>query len=216
MIFCAWLMLTAAGTVTAETRTWNLKSGATVEAEIVGFPNAQSVTVKRTDGKVYTLQDAYLADEDREFVQAERAKLWKEVSIDKVLGPVSGSRYRKCVVSGKDVSGQILVTMLPATVEPVLNKRQEQEAQIAALNTRIQTDEKAAHSKAKTNNRYGSKTNARAAAQDETSAKGDLARARADHEDYLKKTKASTTLLMKNTGLTYEGYPVWECQAPQK
>src|SRR5262245_42832886 len=108
---------------TAEMRTWNLKSGSTIEAEIVAFPDGQSVKVKRADGKVYTLPDAYLSDDDRTILDAERAKQWKEVSVDKILASVSGGRYKKCSVTGKEVGGQILLTMLPAQVEPILKKR---------------------------------------------------------------------------------------------
>ncbi len=216
------LALLAAGSALAEMRTWNLKSGATVEAEIVAFPSMKTVTVKRADGKVYTLQDAYLTDEDRDFLATERAKQWKEVSVDKLLGSISAGHYKKCFVSGKDVSGQILVTLLPAQVEPVLNKRQEQEAQVAALNNRIQNDESIAHKAGsstqggKRNGRTSTKPNGKAATQDEDSAKGELAKLKAEQEDFLKKTKASTTLMMRNTGTMYEGFPVWECQPPQK
>ena len=38
---------------------------------------------------------------------------------------------------------------------------------------------------------------------------------KADYAEYVKKTKAVTTGLMKYTGLVYKHLPVWECQSSQ-
>ena len=116
------MLLVATAAAAGEMRTWNFKSGATMDAEIVAFPSPETVQVKRLDGKMATLPAAYLADADRAYLDAARAKQWKEVSIDKVLGTVSAGRYKKCAVSGKDVGREVLVTMLPSQVEAVVNR----------------------------------------------------------------------------------------------
>lgn len=217
-------MLLAATTVGAgEMRTWNLKSGATMEAEIVAFPGPDTVQVKRSDGKMATLPAAYLTDADRAYLDAERAKQWKEVSIDKVLGTVSAGRYKKCAVGGKDVGREILITMLPSQVEAVLKYRQQQETQITNLKSRITEDstvarnaDAAAVSGGTRAYRNASRAQANLAAKDEAAAKTSLNKLKADYAEYVKKTKTATTVRMKNTGLVYEGLPVWECQASQK
>lgn len=215
------MLLAATAVAAAEMRTWNLKSGATLEAEIVAFPSPDTVKVKRSDGKMYTLSAAYLAAADRAYLQAERAKQWKEVSVNKVLG--TAGRYKKCAVSGKDVWGDILVALLPAQAEVVLNNRQQQEAQIADLNSQIQNDSNvardahaAATSQGSRGYRRANRTQAKLATQDEASAKISLEKLKTDYDEYVKKTKAATTLLMRNTGLVSEGLPVWECQASPK
>jgi hypothetical protein len=127
------VLLAATTIAVAEMRTWNFKSGATIEAEIVAFPGPDTVKVKRSDGKEYVLPTAYLASEDRAYLATERAKQWKEVSVDKLLGTAAAGRYKKCAVSGKDAGGNILIALLPASVEAVLNNRKQQEDQIADL-----------------------------------------------------------------------------------
>jgi hypothetical protein len=217
------MLLAATAVTAAEMRTWNLASGATIEAVIVAFPAADTVQVKRSDGKMATLPTAYLTQADRDYVNAERAKQWKEVSIDKLLGTASAGRYKKCAVSGKEVGHAILIEKLPAKVETILNNRQQQEAQITNLNNRIQEDSTIAHndnaSAASGGNRAyrnANRAEARLATRDETAAKTSLNKLKADYAEYVKKTKADTTLRMKNTGLVYEGLQVWECQVSQK
>jgi len=217
------MLLVATAAAAGEMRTWNFKSGATMDAEIVAFPSPETVQVKRLDGKMATLPAAYLADADRAYLDAARAKQWKEVSIDKVLGTVSAGRYKKCAVGGKDVGREVLVTMLPSQVEAVVNNRQQQEAQITNLNNRITEDSTAARnadaaavSGVTRAYRNASRAQANLAAKDEAAAKASLNKLKADYAEYVKKTKAATTVRMKNTGLVYEGLPVWECQASQK
>jgi hypothetical protein len=217
------VLLAATAVAAAEMRTWNLKSGATMQAELVAFPSPETVEVKRADGKLYTLPTAYLADADRAYLEAEHAKQWKQVSVDKLLGTASAGRYKKCAVSGKDVEGEILVAMLPSQVEAVLNNRQQQEAQITNLNSRIQGDSSVARNAKAAAASGGSRAyrneqraQTKLATQDEAQAKTSLTKLKADYTEYVKKTKAATTVLMKNTGLVYEGLPVWECQASQK
>ena len=217
------VLLAATAIAAAEMRTWNLKSGASMEAEIVAFPSPETVEVKRSDGKLYTLPTTYLADADRAYLDVERAKQWKQVSVDKLLGTASAGRYKKCAVSGKDVRGEILVAMLPSQVEAVLNNRQQQESQITNLNSRIQGDSTvarnanaAAASGGSRAYRNEQRAQAKLATRDEAQAKTTLTRLKADYAEYVKKTKAATTVLMKNTGLVYEGLPVWECEVSQK
>ena len=216
------VLLAATAVAAAEMRTWNFNSGATMEAEIVGFPSPETVEVKRSDGKVYTLPTAYLNNADRAYVDAELAKQWKQVSVDKLLGTASAGRYKKCAVSGKDVGGEILVAILPSQVEAILNNRQQQQAQITNLNTRIQGDSSvaqnanaAAASGGSRAYRNANRAQAKLATQDEAAAKTSLAKLKADYGEYVKKTKAATTVPMKKTGLVYEGLPVWECKTSQ-
>ena len=217
------MLLAATALGLAGMRTWRFKSGATMEAEIVAFPSPETVEVKRSDGKVYTLPAVYLADADRAYLAAERAKQWKQVMVEKLLPAASAGRYKKCAVSGHDVQGEILIDKLPAEVESVLNSRQQQEDQIADLDSRIQSDSSAAKdanavaarggSRAY---RYANRAQAKLATQDEAAAKTSLDTLKANYADYVKKTKAITAVLMRNTGLVYEGLPVWECQGSQK
>jgi HPt (histidine-containing phosphotransfer) domain-containing protein len=215
------VLLAATAVAAAEMRTWNLKSGATLEAEIVAFPGPDTVKVKRSDGKLYTLPAAYLGAADRAYLQTERAKQWKEVSVDKLLGTMG--RYKKCAVSGKDVWGDILVALLPSQAEAVLNNRQQQEAQIADLNSQIQNDSNvardahtAATSQGSGGYRRANRAQARLATRDEADAKISVEKLKTDYAEYVKKTKTTTTLLLRNTGLVSEGLPVWECQASPK
>lgn len=211
------MLLALAACAAGETRTWHFESGTTMEAEIVAFPSPETVKVKRSDGKLFTLPATSLATADRAYLDAERAKQWKEVSVDKLLGTVA-TRYKKCAVSGSAVAGQILVALLPAQAEAVLNNRQQQEAQIADLDSRIQDDSDAsrnANAAAKHGYRAYRNENraqARQANQDEAGAKLSLVKLKSDYAEYVKKTKAGTTLFMRNTGLICGGLPVWECQ----
>lgn len=222
-VLLAAIAVVATSVAAAGMRTWNFSSGATMEAEIVGFPSPETVEVKRSDGKVYTLPTAYLSSADRAYLDAERAKQWKQVSVDKLLGAASAGRYKKCAVSGKDVGGEILVELLPSQAEAILNNRQQQEGQITNLNSRIQEDSSvarnanaAAASGGSRAYRNTNRAQAKLATQDEAAAKTSLNKLKADHAEYVKKTKAATTVLMKKTGLVYEGLPVWECQTSQK
>ena len=215
------VLLAATAMASAEMRTWTLKSGATMEAEIVAFPSPDAVKVKRSDGKAYTLPSAYLAAADRAYLETERAKQWKEVSVNKLLGTVGP--YRKCSVSGKDVGGDILIARLPVPVEAVLKNRQAQEAQIADVTSQIQNDSSVARDanaaatiQGSRGYRRANRTQAKLATQDEASAKINLEKLKTDYAEYVKKTKAFTTLLMKNTGLISAGLPVWECQVSPK
>ena len=214
------VLLAATSVAVAEMRTWNFKSGATMRADIVAFPSLETVEVKRSDGKVYSLPVTYLSDADRAYLDAERARQWKEVSVDKLLGTVG--RYKKCAISGKDIGGDILVEMLPSQVESILSNRQEQETQITNLNSQIQDDSSVAQNAnaaargGSRGSRYANRAQAKLATQDEAEAKTSLAKLKADYAEYLKKTKAATSVLMRKTGLVYEHLPVWECQVSQK
>ena len=187
----------------------------------MAFPSPDAVKVKRSDGKAYTLPSAYLAAADRAYLETERAKQWKEVSVNKLLGTVGP--YRKCSVSGKDVGGDILIARLPVPVEAVLKNRQAQEAQIADVTSQIQNDSSVARDanaaatiQGSRGYRRANRTQAKLATQDEASAKISLEKLKNDYAEYVKKTKATTTLLMKNTGLVSSGLPVWGCQVSPK
>jgi hypothetical protein len=216
------VLLAATTIAVAEMRTWNFKSGATIEAEIVAFPGPDTVKVKRSDGKEYVLPTAYLASEDRAYLATERAKQWKEVSVDKLLGTAAAGRYKKCAVSGKDAGGNILIALLPASAEAVLNNRKQQEDQIADLSSQIQDDSSAARDAKSAAAQHGSRAyhnanraQAKLATQDAAVTKASLDKLNADYAESVKKTKVATTVIMKNTGLVCEGLPVWECQTAQ-
>jgi hypothetical protein len=219
--FALVVLLAATLVANGAMRTWNLESGTTLEAEIIAFPTPDSVLVKRADGKTFTLPTAYLAPTDRAFLEAERARQWKEVTIEKILGSVA--RYTKCSVSGKDVPKEILISKLPPNVETVLASKQRQETQITNLTSRIRSDLSAAKdakgAAARTPNRAArnaDRADARLASRDEVEAKAGLDKAKSDYADYLKKSKSDLTLRMRNTGTTYQNLAVWECQPPQK
>ena len=123
-------------------------------------------------------------------MDAERAKQWKQVSEDKLLGTVVAGRYKKCAVSGEDVGGEILVALLPSQVEAILNNRQQQEAQITNLNSRIQEDRSLArnvNAAAATGGsrayRNANRSQAKLATQDEAAAKTSLNKLKADYAE---------------------------------
>ena len=209
------LALAATALAVAETRTWTFNSGATIEAEIVGFPDATTVAVKRSDGMVYSVPFAYLTNLDRAYLAAQHAKQWKSVSDDKLLGTASAGFYKKCLVSGKDVNGEILIQLLPPAAESILNTRNQQAAKIADLASRLPSGGGGAAAGGQ-GHRRASRAQAKQAAQAAADARAALDKLRADNAEYLKKTKSTTTVLMKNTGLVYNKLAVWECKDPRK
>ena len=133
------LLLTATAVAGAEMRTWTFEeSGKTVQGEVLGF-TGDAVTLKRLDGKTFSVPVAYLTETDRVFLVAERAKQWKEVEVLKLEGEESSGRYKKCTAHGQGVNGEVLVQRLPAAVEAVLNARNQQAAPILVLSNRILT-----------------------------------------------------------------------------
>ena len=206
------LLLAATALAVAEMRTWTLNSGATLEAEIVGFPDAATVKVKRSDGKIYSLPFAYLTNADRAYLAAEHAKQWKKVTVDKLLGTASAGYYKKCLVSGKDVNGEILIQLLAPQVDAVLNTRKHQADEIADLTNRP-SNGAAGDGRG---HRHATRAQAQFAAQAARDAKTRLDKLKADYDANLKKTRGATTVLMKNTGSVYDGLAVWECKDPRK
>ena len=206
------LLLAATAMACAEMRTWTLNSGTTMEAEIAGFPDAATVKVKRSDGKIYSLPFAYVNKADQAYLAAEHAKQWKKVSIDELLGSASAGYYKKCRVSGSDVNGTILVQLLASQVEAVLNARKRQADQIADLTSRLRNG--AAGGGA--GHRHATRAQAQSAAQAARDAQIRLDKLKADYDKNLKKTKGATTVFMKNTGSVYDGLAVWECKDPRK
>src|ERR1017187_4506848 len=119
--------------------------------------------------------------------------------------------------------GDILIARLPVQAEAVLKNRQAQEAQIADVTSQIQDDSSVARDanaaatiQSSRGYRRANRAQARLATQDEASAKISLEKLKTDYAEYVKKTKAITTLLMKNTGLVSARLPVWECQVSPK
>ena len=202
----------------AEMRTWTFEqSGKTMQGEVVGFGD-DTVTLKLPEGKTVSVRIAYLTERDRAYLTAERANQWKEVELVKLEGAASNGRYKKCSVRGR-VSDQILLQLLPASVEAILNNQNEQADQIDYLKSWIA-------------DRAKDKRHTKALAQDLNhfahghyhliarewasldDAKADLPKLQRAYDDYVKKTRAERTVKIRNTGCVYQGSPVWECADP--
>jgi hypothetical protein len=222
------LLLTATAVAGAEMRTWTFQeSGKTVQGEVLGF-TGDAVTLKRVDGKTFSVPIAYLTETDRVFLVAERAKQWKEVEVLKLEGEESAGHYKKCTVHGQAVSGEILVQRLPAAVEAVLNARNQQAAPILLLSNRIKLDTQAAQQAkasvpagASPYGRYGQavrveRAEVKSANQDLKTAKTILAQLKKSYDDSVEKTRSQTIVKMRNTGVLYKTLSVWECFDPRK
>ncbi|HVM50279.1 MAG TPA: SHD1 domain-containing protein [Candidatus Acidoferrum sp.] len=226
-LYLAGLLLGTSGVALAEMRTWTFEqSGATLQAEVVGF-SGDAVTLKKPDGKTVSVRVSYLNAADRAYLSAERSKQWKEVEILSLDGTFGGS-YRKCSVTGGPSGGQILVGYLPPSVEAVLQARGKQAAQITNLTAQI-ADQKATlqqDNAALPSHPYGNRAQRRAIATEKAQAsqdsrdlktsQADLAKLQKAYDDAVKKTKDQTTVKMRNTGILYKGIQVWECSDPRK
>ena len=220
------LLLVAAAIGAAEMRTWTFeKSGKTIRGEVVSFAG-DTVTMKLSDGKAFSVPIAYLTESNRVDLVAERAKQWKEVEVVKLEGDMWEGRYKRCTVQGKEVSGEILIQLLPASVEAVLNNRKEQAAQIANLSDQIKNwgrELKRADALAPVEGDPGyvgvgveERQRVNLAKIDLDEAKADLARRQAAYADYIEKTRSATIVKIRNTSSVYQGLPVWECPDPRK
>ena len=222
------LLLTATAVAGAEMRTWTFQeSGKTVQGEDLGF-TGDAVTLKRVDGKTFSVPVAYLTETDRVFLVAARAHQWKEVEVLELHGAESGGRYKKCTVHGQGVNGDILVERLPAAVEAILNARNQQAAPILVLSNRIKFDIQAAQQAkasvpagASPYGRYGQavrveRAEVKSANQDLKSAKTNLAQLQKSYDDYVEKTRSQTIVTMRNSGVLYKTLAVWECFDPRK
>jgi hypothetical protein len=217
------LLLAATVVGGAEMRTWTFEeSGKTVQGEVLGF-TGDAVTLRRTDGKTFSVPIAYLTQSDRAMLVAERAKQWKEVEVVKFEGDESAGRYKKCTVNG-----EILVQRLPAAVEAILNARNQQAAPILVLSNRIKFDTQAAQQAkasvpagASPYGRYGQavrveRAEVKLANQDLKSSKTNLAQLQKSYDEYVEKTRSQTIVKMRNTGVLYKTLAVWECFDPRK
>jgi hypothetical protein len=217
------LLLAVTAVAVAEMRTWTFqKSGKTMQGEVVAFAG-DTVTMNLPDGKAFSVPIAYLIESNRTDLAAERAKQWKQVEIVTLEGSMSAGRYKKCIVQGSGVGREILIQLLPASVETVLNSRNEQAAKIAALSDRIGTGERAAqqaHALIPVGTRDPAYDDQRAQVSqadiDLATAKSDLQDLRVAYTDAVNKTRAATIVKIKNIGLVYQGLPVWECADPRK
>ncbi len=217
------VLVTVAGL--AQMRTWTFeKSGKTIQGEVVGF-SGDVVNLRRADGKIYSVPIAYLTASNRTELVAERAKKWREIEVVKLEGAASGGRYKRCAVQGPDVQGDILIDLLPSTVETVLNNRAQRAARIAQLKSWIDNTTQALGPEragfSNTNMATYDPMTALVYAQDPArlrleEAKANLAKLQAAYDDYVAQTKAATVVKMKNTGLIYDGLAVWECFDPRK
>ncbi len=216
------LLLASTFMAAAEMRTWTFeKGGKTIEAELVGFAGDKA-TMKLPDGKAYTVPVAYLVGKDRAYLAEQKTKLWKDVEIVKLEGATSAGRYKRCVVRGGGVDETILIQLLPLSVEEILNKSNQQTAEISELSGWIDNRDaelRRAEAQANDANRSTGTTNyyVKATAKvDVADARENLPKRQKAHLDYVAQTKTARTVKIKNTGLVYEGLPVWECADPRK
>ena len=222
------LLLTAMAIGAAEMRTWTFEAtGKTIQGEVAGFTGG-TVTLKGTDGKTFSVPVQYLTDANRAFLATERAKQWKEVEVVKLEGDESAKRYKKCTVRGQGVGGEILIQLLPTTAEVVLNARNQQAAQIAALSEQIKHEDQAVKqakasipttTPAYAPNRQAvrlERAQVNTAAKDLKNARTNLANLLKSYDAYVEKTRKQTTVKMRNTGTLYKKLAVWECFNPRK
>jgi hypothetical protein len=217
------LLLVATTVAGAEMRTWTFEeSGKTVQGEVAGFTGG-AVTLKRADGKTVSVPIAYLTESDRAFLATERAKQWKEVEVVRLEGDELARRYKKCVVRGQGVNGEILIERLPHAVEAVLKARNQQAAPIVVVSNRIKLDAQAVQQakasvppRASPYGPYGravrvERVEVKLANQDLKSAKADLAQLQKAYAAYVEQTRNQTIVKMRNTGILYKNLAVWEC-----
>jgi hypothetical protein len=222
------LLLAVSAVAVAEMRTWTFeKSGKTIQGEVVGF-SGDAVNLRLADGKTYSVPVAYLTASNRMDLAAERANQWKEVEVVRLQGATSAGRYKRCTVQGKEVSGEILIDLLPPSVEAILNHRNQQAAQIADLAARVENrDREVQREDAITPRAEGpdadyvnaliaQRAAVNLAITNVAEAKTNLAKLQAAYADELARTRAATTVKMRKTALVYEGLPVWECLDPRK
>ncbi len=222
------LLLVATAAVAAELRDWTFEqSGKTVQAELVAFAG-DSVILKETGGKTFSVPIAYLTEGDRDFLRAERPKQWKQVEVLKLDNAGSPGRYMKCAVQGPSLSGEVYLQRLPPALETILNNRNAQAAQIAGLSNRIELENRAVQQGKETTPSAGSVNRAyrRAVAaeraqieqqaRDVKNSRGSLSKLQKSYDDYARKTKEQRTVKMRNTGQEFKGLPVWECFDPRK
>jgi hypothetical protein len=222
------LLLATTAAATAETRTWTFEqSGKTMQAELVAFAG-DAVTLKGADGKSVSVPVAYLSESDRAYLTAERPKQWKQIEVVKLDAAESAGRYKKCAVRGNGVNGEIFITLLPPSVEAILNNRNQQAGQITNLSNQIESENRAvqqakaavpsaAHgNRAYRNTVAAERTQVNLAANDVKNARTNLAKLQKSYDDYVKKTKDQMTVKVRNTGAAHEGLPVWQCFDPRK
>jgi hypothetical protein len=222
------LLLVAMGATAAEMRTWTFEqSGKTVQAELIAFAG-DSVILKGEDGKTTSVPTAYLSAGDRDYLAAERPKQWKQIEIIKLENAESPGRYKKCKVRGTALNGEVYLQRLPPAVEAILNNRNAQATQITTLSNRIQIENHAVQqakaalpSAAQANPVYRRTVAAERAqvnheANDVKNSRTNLTKLQKSYQDYVTKTKEQATVKMRNTGLEFNGLPVWECFDPRK
>lgn len=207
-------------------RIWTFeKSGKTMQAEVTGFAGTNMVTLKGADGKAYSVPIPYLVESNRVYLAAELAEKWKEVEVVRLEGTASGGRYKRCSVRGKGVGDVILVDLLPPAVETILQLRNQKAAEIAQLQSWINSKTQAVTTVElivqDPNAPAGYNTNAVYRLKDEATLKAEAALTNlygleAAYSNYNAETRTATTVKMKRTGLVYQGLPVWECFDPRK
>jgi hypothetical protein len=223
------LLLALTAVAMADMRTWTFeKSGKTIKGEVVSFAG-ETVTLKLDDGKTFAVPIAYLTKSNRVDLTIARAKQWKEVDVVKVEGSFTASdREKICAVEGREVKGKILIRLLPASVEQILRNRDAQAARIAQLSNQIESQSRAV-ARADATTPTGAagdpgyvsvimaqRQQVNLAALDLDDARNTLAKLDADYAEYMEKTKFATIVKIKNTGVVFQGLPVWECPDPRK
>ena len=221
-------LLVLATSAAAEMRIWTFeKSGKTLEAEVAGFTD-DSVTLKDVGGKTVSVRIAYLSKSDRAYLAMEKAKQWTEVEVLKLDASTAIGRYRKCVARGTGVNGEIYIERLPVPVLTVLQDRNRQAAPIAQLSSQIESRKRAVQEAksavpTKGGGAYGQRRAAAAQrsqlnveTSDINGLEVNLARLQKAYDESVQKTKHQTVVRMRNTGIIYQGLPLWQCVEPRK
>ena len=194
------LLLAATVAASAEMRTWTFeKSGKTVRGEVVGF-EGDSVTLKLDDGKTFSVPTSYFIQSDRAKLASEQAHQWKEAEVVRLVSSLSS--YKKCTVKFLDKRDggetEVLIKLLPPSVEAVLNERDRMVARAAELHKSERWVRVEGIDGSVTEQGYN-------VSQEHVRLEKAL-------REYGYKTKQSRVVVIKRTGLSYQGLPVWECK----
>jgi hypothetical protein len=195
--------------------------------ESVGVPTNRIEQVKTRAAQLAAANAKRRAEQAQ--VQA-RAQAWsgnnagqeREVELVKLEGSLSAGRYEKCAVRGGD---EVLIQLLPASVETILNNLGQQAAQIDYLKSWIENGGKAlrhaqavAHDAnlANWNNPYAPtyyvKESDYASLED---ARDELSKLKSAYAEYTATTRKARTVNLKRAGY-YGDSLVWECAPPRR
>jgi hypothetical protein len=192
------LLLAAAMVAGGQPLTLTFKeTGKTVQGEVVSL-DKESVVLKLTDGTTVSARLDYLIESDRAKVAKAFAEQWKEVEVYSMEGTVSF--YKKCVVSwGRGT--EVFIKLLPSAVEAILIKKKDLADQISAMRKSEGT-----YSEKWEGIDGSSGSHVHNISPVQKSLIITLNHYNAD-------TRMQRTVDIRNTGLVYQGIPVYECRS---